>query len=274
MDSKQAADRELFNTIAGDYAQKDIVKSTATVRKYKLFSALDFLLKTENSFGTILDIGCGVGAPSWFLEGTYDKYIGLDHSEKLIEYARSKKTSDKADFMVADLMNLDPQKVGVQADLILAVGVLHHVEKPDVLIESAKKVAGPGAYFVAIEPHRMNPFIQCLREIRKKIDHSYSSDQYYFKPSELVNLLNKNGLRAVSYKYHGFFSTPFGEVILRPQWIFAKLAKLTVMIDSVLDRILPGFLKVMSWSVIVRAEFPNNTSQKTSDERDKLDEAS
>jgi len=267
MEQRQAADQQLFDNIAKNYAKKDLVKSTAIVRKHKLVTALDFLLSTGKSLGTVLDIGCGVGAPGWHLEELYDKYIGLDHSEKLIEQAELYKKNDRSHFIVGDVINLDTETTGEKADLVLAVGVLHHLTDPDALMKSLKTVAKPGAHFVAIEPHRMNPFVQFLRMIRKKIDSSYSSDQYFFKPVELIDLLQRNGLEETSYKYHGFFATPFGEVILKPQWLFANIAKLTVSIDSFLDKVLPQFIKRMSWCVIVRATFPKQPAGKSSNDQ-------
>lgn len=273
MQQRQAEDQKLFDTIAKDYAKKDLVESTAVVRKYKLVTALAHLLSTGKNLGTVLDIGCGAGAPAWYLDSLYNKYIGLDYSEKLIEQARLFKKNDKSHFIAADVTGLDENTIDPKADLVLAVGVLHHLTNPDALMKSLKKAAKPGAHFVAIEPHRMNPLVQMLRAIRKKVDSSYSSDQCFFKPAELIDLLQRNGIENVSYKYHGFFATPFGEVILKPQWLFANVSRLTVSIDSLLDKILPRCMKRMSWCVIVRATFPepngdsdsnvqNQTSQK------------
>ena len=253
MESRQSKDHRLFNRIAGDYARKDVVQSTAFVRKHRLIKSVDFLLNEEKSLGTILDIGCGVGAPSWFLEGHYDTYIGIDRSEKLIEQAELHKKSSSVRFVVADLTNME---IDANADVVLAVGVLHHITELDAVMTSIKGVAKPGAYFVAFEPHCMNPIAQLLRRIRKNIDTPYSEDQRFFKPSELVDLLERNGFEDISYQFHGFVSTPFGEVILRPQWLFSRISKAAVFIDSMLDKILPNSLKFLSWSIIVRAKFP------------------
>lgn len=253
VEPEQLKNHELFDRIAHDYAKKDIVQSTAVVRKHKLITCLDFLLDRKKNLGTILEIGCGIGAPSWHLESYYDKYIGIDYSDELIKQAKLQKRSDKVTFILADLLNLN---VNLRADLIFADGVLHHIPDLDTLMKSLKSVAMPGGYFVVREPHRMNPIVRSLRWIRKKVDASYSKDQYFFKPSELVNLLKRHNFEDISYKFIGFFSTPFGEVILRPQWFFLRISKLAILVDSLLDKILPNFLKFMSWDVIVRAKFP------------------
>lgn len=267
MEQRQAADRQLFDAISKNYAKKDLIESTSIVRKYKLMTALEFLLAGNKSLGTVLDIGCGAGAPGWYLEGFYDEYIGVDHSEKLIEQADMYKRNDRSRFIATDVTGINEDVIGARADLVLAVGVLHHLTDPDALMRTLTKVAKPGSHFVAIEPHRMNPVVQVLRWFRKKVDSSYSSDQCFFKPRELIELLEKNGLENASYKYHGFLSTPFGEVILKPQWLFSNISKLTVSIDSFLDKILPRFLKAMSWCVIVQGTFPELVSGENRDEQ-------
>lgn len=253
---QQLKDRELFNKIAEDYAGKDTVQSTAIVRKHRLIKCLGFLLEKKENIGTLFEIGCGVGAPSWHLDGLYDKYVGIDHSAALIKQAELRKKSSKVSFIAADLLNL---KISLKADVIFADGVLHHITDLDMLMKSLKTVAAPGAYFVAREPHSMNPIVQFMRWTRKKIDPSYSKDQCFFKPSRLIDLLAKHDFEEISYKYIGFLSTPFGEVILKPQWLFLRLAKLTILIDSVFDNILPQFLKFLSWNMVVMAKFPKTT---------------
>ncbi len=253
MHCEKSKDRELFDKVAEDYARKDVVRSTAVVRRHKLVKCLEFLLKTRDSVGTILEIGCGVGAPSWHLEGFYDKYVGVDYSEKIIEQAQLHKVNENVRFIAADLLNLN---IDVRADLVFADGVLHHISDLDKLMESLKSVAMPGAYFVAREPHRLNPIVRLLRWTRKRLDSSYSREQQFFKPAELVNLFEGHGFADISYEFMGFFSTPFGEVILKPEWLFAGVSRTAILIDSVLDKILPRFLKFMSWDVVVKARFP------------------
>jgi len=252
-DAQQSKDHELFDRIAQDYVKKDVVQSTAIVRKHRLITCMDFLPDKKKNLGTIIEIGCGVGAPSWHLEGYYDRYIGIDYSEELIKQAKLQKTSDRVTFIVADVLNLN---MNLKGNLIFADGVLHHIPDLDTLMKSLKGVAMPGAYFVAREPHRMNPVVQFLRWIRKKVDASYSKEQRFFKPSELVDLLKRNNFEDISYKFIGFFSTPLGEVVLKPQWFFLRVSKLAILVDSLFDKILPNFLKFISWDVVVRAKFP------------------
>lgn len=152
---RQAKDQQLFNQIASQYAQKDIVPSTAVVRKNELETCLRYALAshTARSFsgspaklGTLLEIGCGVGAPSWHLRGLYQEYIGVDYSDKLVEIGRKLAVGPEARFYVSDVKKLD---LPVKADTVLSLGVLHHMTELPKVMEALKRVGKPGALLVA-----------------------------------------------------------------------------------------------------------------------------
>ena len=109
---------------------------------------------------------------------------------------------------------------------------------------------------MAIEPQRFNPVVQILRWLRVKIDRSYSDQQRYFNKGELYNLMTNNGMNNVEIKYQGYFSPPFAQVILPPQFIIVPLSHLAVWLDKVLDKCLPNLLKILSWNIVVRCRFP------------------
>ncbi|MBI2627859.1 MAG: class I SAM-dependent methyltransferase [Candidatus Niyogibacteria bacterium] len=74
----------------------------------------------------VLDLGCGTGAFSPFFG---PDYIGMDISEKYIEYARH-KYSDRT-FLAGDAQTLDfPASF---FDIIFVNGVLHHLDDDTVL---------------------------------------------------------------------------------------------------------------------------------------------
>ncbi len=126
----------------------------------------------------------------------------------------------------------------------------------DIVMNSLKRIARPGAYFIAIEPNNGNPLIQFLRKIRQKIDPHYSPLQHYFSKAELSAILERAGLEEVRVTFHGYVSPPFAEVVLNPQYIFLPVVKLLVLFDKKLQRWMPGFLRSLSWDLMVFAQFP------------------
>ncbi|MFC1853605.1 class I SAM-dependent methyltransferase [candidate division CSSED10-310 bacterium] len=253
--TKTDHDRLLFNTIASQYARKDMVRSSVLVRRYELFFALSPFLRQLGSQGIIIDIGCGIGAPAIYLRGHYGQYIGIDHSEKMIENAQCfHHGNDKVSFLHGDVTTQSFQTP--PADLILANGALHHMTHLEQVFQNIGHLARPGAFFIALEPQAGNPAIQLMRWLRGKVDPSYSRDQHYFKRAELFDLLHRHGLHDIALTYQGYFSTPFGQIILPYQPLAILCSRIALSFDRVLDQYLPSPLRFLSWHIIARARFP------------------
>ena len=255
--SREDKDRLLFNKIAEKYAKKDLALSSAYARKYQLNFALRPLLTQRSTLRTILDIGCGIGAPSEYLQRKYKNYIGLDHSRSLINIAQSLYQGNNIRFIAGSIDDINKYNINFfNIDLVMMIGVLHHLtnikKKLDKLIESAV----PSTIFVAIEPNKANFFIQLLRRVRKKVDVSYSKEQTYFSKSELFNIFERAGFRDIELRYQGFFSPPFAQVVIKPQLIGIILSKFAVLIDKIIDALLLEKLKFLSWNIVIKAKFP------------------
>jgi SAM-dependent methyltransferase len=257
MDNVEKKDKELFDRIAREYARKDITPSSSCARRFQLLSAVNPFLSAVSKTGILLEAACGIGASAEYLKGRYDRYVGIDYSEKLIENARIfHKENDAAEFAVLNVKDAGTSNLP-KADFVLAVGALHHFTEIDEALLSLKNAAKPGAYFVAIEPQSGNPFIQLLRFLRTKTDAGYSEDQKFFSEEELRELLARHGFKNAEFQYQGYFFPPFAQVVMRPQWIFFSLSKMAVAADKVLDRHLPSALKILSWNIVIRARFPS-----------------
>lgn len=251
---KEQRDQVLFDRIARDYARKDIIPSSLIARKQLLLDAVRPLLKGANSLGVILDIGCGVGSPARYLEGYYDRYIGVDQSEKMIEAARIfNRGNPRVEFIAGNIKTLELSCK--PADLVLSVGALHHMTELDSVMESLRRLAGSRGFILAIEPQNANPFIQVMRKARGRLDKSYSSEQIFFSREQLSDLFRRNGIRNVSFEYLGYVSVPMAEVVMHPQLVFSPLSRMAARVDSWLASHLPVILRRFSFKIAVRGEF-------------------
>ncbi len=250
-------DQALFDRIAQKYAQKDIVRSSSLPRQYQLMFAVEPVLKKSSRLNTIIEIACGLGASSKYLEGYYARYIGVDYSARLIAKARDMYGANKrAEFIRANIKDTTACPIGPHgADLILAVGALHHMTELDRVIKALIYIAKPGAYFIAVEPNRANPLIQALRWLWARVNPAYSKDQKFFSKKELYEILAKHNFQNIELEFQGFFTPPFAQVIVNPQVISVALSKLAILIDKILDACLPGAFKFLSWNIVVRAKF-------------------
>jgi SAM-dependent methyltransferase len=97
----------------------------------------------------VLDLGCGTGE---LLEDLGDvSYTGVDLSEEYIARARA-RVGARATFYAGDATVFDLPEVGF--DLILAIGVLHHLDDGQVgqLLRKAANALTPNGRMVTVDP--------------------------------------------------------------------------------------------------------------------------
>lgn len=247
MNQREGRDSKLFNQIASKYGRKDIVASSSLAREFQLYSLINFI---ENKFGkkkfdTILEVGCGVGASSKYLEGLYNNYIGIDYSEEFIGLANQRYSKGNVEYFCSNIKELHIDKI---PDLILGIGVLHHISDIKKAIAELQKLSSGETIFAFIEPNSENYLIQIMRSVRKKIDRSYSGDQIYFSREELESIFAENNFNPIITKYEGYFSPPFAQVILRPHFLFKFLSKVSINIDRFIQ---DHFNSSIAWNIMV-----------------------
>ena len=180
-------DKKLFNDIAIDYSKKDLNPYCRIARKQRLIKSLEGITKPINS---MLEVGCGAGFTVDYLKGKFMNYTGIDYSENLIKYAKKHNFNKN---VVFECLNINEFISETKFDVILMIGVLHHIPKPENIIKLLSKILSPKGIIVINEPQAGNPFIGLLRKIRKKIDKNYSSDQVEFTEKEIRSMFENCG---------------------------------------------------------------------------------
>lgn len=242
-------DRELFNRIASKYSKKDIYPVSQMVRKFQIDTAMDLLMKHSKKcvFENIIELGCGAGANSQYLKKYCRNYIGIDYSEELIKIADSIYSDNGITFRSSDILSFDPV---MKYDLVLLIGVLHHLTDLEKNLDYIKKIGNENALYIFLEPQAKNPLIQILRFFRKIIDPSYSKTQRFFHKNELLALLNSASYEVKESRYTGYFSPPLAQVIMKPVILFYPIAKLLTYTDCLIQKFLPNRL---SWNITIIA---------------------
>jgi SAM-dependent methyltransferase len=251
---REQADCALFDEIAQCYAKKDVTPSSSLARRNQLLSAIAPVLEKTSSLGVVVEIGCGVGAPALYLADYYERYIGIDQSEGMIEVAVAfNRDMTCAEFIAANVKSENlPQNV---ADTVLSVGALHHMTPLDEVMASLNRIARPGAFLVAIEPQNCNPLIQVMRWVRGIIDPSYSQEQVFFSIEELKNLFMSHGITELEVDFQGFLTPAFSQVVIPPQVLTVPFVCLAIDIEKWLYSHLPKFLRKLSFNVVVIGRF-------------------
>ena len=158
-------DRQLFNDIAEHYCGKDRTESSRVARRHRLRQTLE-LVPLDNA-RTVLEVGCGAGFSADYLEGRYERFVGVDYADELIRYARVYHGRAGVEFHTADIRNFDYNH---PFDIVVMIGVLHHFDDIPAAMQHIVGLVRPGGWVVANEPQPGNPLVQAARVLRKSID--------------------------------------------------------------------------------------------------------
>lgn len=238
-------DRKLFDAISSKYLEKDIAMQSVIARKYRLMSSLKNVEFHKNT--RVLEVGCGAGFSVKYLDKPFAEFVGVDYSQGLIDYATQYNSTEGARFICANIKEYDSED---KFDVIFMIGVLHHFDNMQEIMNHIVELLKPGGIVVANEPQGSNWLIQGLRKFRTKIDKSYSDDQVQLMPTDLERIFLKSGLKNVELFGQGYFSTPFAEVILKPVLVFNPLSKIFVSLDKMISKYFSKIGLGVSWNIV------------------------
>ena len=247
LNKRESDDKKLFDDIAANYVKKDLTTYCRVARKLRLVQSLKGI---QQPIKKILEVGCGAGFSVDYLKGKFINYTGLDYSENLIKYAIKHNSATGVKF---ECLNINDFNTELKFDVVLMIGVLHHMPKPENVIKSLSRILAPDGIIVVNEPQAGNPLIGLLRKIRKKIDDNYSTDQVEFTKDEIYSMFEKCGYEVKTFS-QGVLSTPLAESRILPGFIGIPLAWVTVILDPLLEKILSILsIKKLTWNVVVHA---------------------
>jgi ubiquinone/menaquinone biosynthesis C-methylase UbiE len=97
----------------------------------------------------VLNVGCGIGVASTHIAGKYDCHVvGVDISEKMIEWSRRRAREERAEakvkFRTADVLDLPFE--ADRFDVVFTESVLIFVEDKARAIRECARVTKPGGY--------------------------------------------------------------------------------------------------------------------------------
>lgn len=241
----EKVDRQLFESISENYIKKDLAPSSRIARQFRLRQALAVASVPKTC--VILEVGCGGGFSVEYLKGRFSEYYGVDYAKSLIKYAENRHHASNVHFYSENIKDFKPPQ---PVNVILMIGVLHHLDDISQTLKMLYDMLEPGGTLVSNEPHPHNPFVSLARAVRKRIDPSYSADQKELSVSELTEFYEAAGFEDVSMIPQGVFSTPFAEVIMKPQFLVKPLAKIACVLDSIVEKLPKSIALRISWNVV------------------------
>jgi 2-polyprenyl-3-methyl-5-hydroxy-6-metoxy-1,4-benzoquinol methylase len=118
---------------------QEIAADFDATRRKELWPEMSRLAEEVKDNDYVLDAGCGNGR---LLEAWPDKkinYLGFDNSFELIELAQ--RNYPGREFMVTDILSLDPVAPGRKFDHIFCLAVLPHIPSRELRLETLEQLA-------------------------------------------------------------------------------------------------------------------------------------
>jgi 2-polyprenyl-3-methyl-5-hydroxy-6-metoxy-1,4-benzoquinol methylase len=247
----EVRDRQLFDRIAEHYCRKDLLPAQRLARKLRLDQSLRTL--PVGADAAILEVGCGAGFSADYLNGRCSVFHGIDYSEELIRYAQALNVRDGVTF---ETVNVKDFKAEGQFDVVLMIGVLHHLDDVEVVTRQLVSALKPGGWLVANEPQNGNPLIRGSRRVRKRVDASYSEDQREYSGAELRGIFSGAGLEDIRIVPQGVLSTPFAEVPMPAQGLTRRLSAATCAVDRFIESRGGPWLRYVTWNLVAQGRRP------------------
>ena len=110
----------------------------------------------ELKFNSVLEIGCGTGKNTEWLQEKASRLLAVDFSEEMLAIAKNKISSEKVIFQRADVTK-KWDWTSENFDLVTCNLILEHVEDLDYIFDQAFSKLKPGGHFFISELH---PFKQ------------------------------------------------------------------------------------------------------------------
>lgn len=155
----------------------------------------------------VLDMGCGTGDILAFLPDVH--YVGFDLSDRYIERAR-RCYGVRGRFEVGDVNTVE-SVIAEKFDLVLAMGVLHHLDDLEVenLSRAARKSLVENGRFVSIDP----TFVEDQNVVSRLLAKN-DRGRNVRSPGELATIAEKH-FRSVNLQIrHDLYRIPYTHVIM------------------------------------------------------------
>lgn len=118
---------------------------------------------------SVLELGCGPG--TWVPHlGTATRYLGIDWNPRHIDSATREHGSETRRFLCGDLALLLDDPDFPRFDVVLGIGILHHLDDDIATgaLATAARALGQGGIYIGIEPvlhPRQHPVARLLKAL-------------------------------------------------------------------------------------------------------------
>ena len=189
--------KQYFDGIVQDYLLRYVTDASA----WECYTLMMGMLPMEDDLD-VLDVGCGPGFIGWTLSLEGSRVVGIDLSQKMIDFANEHYASKNAKFQVADVECFTTNK---RFDVVIAKGVFEYLSDDMKALKNIYNVLTRHGFLIAEfrnagfkhgDPNYVDPYPM------KRRAHSVS---------EVVSETKRVGFRVVDtvyYHYHKGLKLP------------------------------------------------------------------
>ena len=154
------------------------------------------ILKDSSIKENILDIACGVGYGSAYLESQgFKRITGADISEEAIRIAKTEYKSEHIDFIVDDGCN--PKHFNQKKyNAIVSFETIEHLKQPDLLLKNFKNCGNENCQLIISSPN-----VLVTGHTQKKDWHFHEKE---YSPIEFLQLFKNLGYKSIKFYGQGY----------------------------------------------------------------------
>lgn len=186
--------KQAYNIWAGQY---DTNKNrTRDLEALSLKSAL-----ADLSFEHGLEIGCGTGKNTEWLLTKAQRITAVDFSNEMLTRAKKKVTSERVEFIEADITEEWNFNSENKFDLIVFSLVLEHIEDLAPIFEKVSEVLQPGGIVYLGELHPFKQYLGTKARFETE-DGQQEVNCFTHHISDFIRAAEKNGLELIKLEEH------------------------------------------------------------------------
>jgi ubiquinone/menaquinone biosynthesis C-methylase UbiE/uncharacterized protein YbaR (Trm112 family) len=154
-------------------------------------------LETSDGAGYVLDLGAAAAGESEILFHHGHKMVPIDVNDIALSYSKIRAKQFRNEEMpcyAADAHNLP--FADETFDKIVALEVLHHMERVETVFSELYRVLKPGGHVFTLEPYAYNPY----RRISEVRDYFRGTIEKSFSERQLTNLFKTHHFQVMSLR--------------------------------------------------------------------------
>lgn len=214
------------------------------LRKWHVFPAIEYMLRSSAQPGIWIDIGCGEGQyliPISKKFATW-KMIGIDNNTSNIQFLK-KLAPANTSLVLSDIETLPHQN---KADIITCVGVLQYIEKDNTALQNIASMLKPNGKFLLYSPINGRLHLSLYKHFLNRYEHyeTINDRKRIYQEKELTDKLIRAGFdienRRFTYGYCGRISHEIQGIFL-----------LSITSSPLIIRLMAGILFVPAMPLIL-----------------------